>query len=418
MDGSCLQEDDHKCYALLHGRKTPCDPCPCMEVFKTGKPYRVISKSETTQGLTTRKEFSAYPVFGEDGKVTSVIEIVHGLPFTDIDTFYEKESPASFVSEATSFCGMIGTSKKMRALFKLIQLVSPSNATVLIYGESGTGKERVARAIHWNSPRRERPFVAIDCGALPETLLESELFGHVRGAFTGAVQHKKGLFEEAEGGTLFLDEIGDTSLVFQSKLLRALQEGEVRPVGGNRSIKINARVVAATNKSLKDAISRKTFREDLYYRLAVMPIFVPPLRDRLEDIPLLVEHFIERYTAQNGKGPMTLSGEAVDRLKRMPWTGNVRELENVIERGVLVSPTPEITGDSLLIEEEGRTVPCAPLPSLFRSSQEALSKVERERIIDSLQRNKGNKSSAARSLGISRASLYNKLKRYQIPSSV
>ncbi|MDC4206577.1 MAG: sigma-54 factor interaction domain-containing protein [Candidatus Manganitrophus sp.] len=171
---------------------------------------------------------------------------------------------------------MIGGSKKIKALFQMIRLIAPSNATILIYGESGTGKELVAKAIHQSSPRRDRPFIAIDCGALPETLLESELFGHVKGAFTGAIQNKKGLFEEAEGGTLFLDEIADTSLAFQSKLLRVLQEGEARPVGGNRSIKVNVRVVAATNKPLKEAIARKNFREDLYYRLAVMPIVIPP----------------------------------------------------------------------------------------------------------------------------------------------
>lgn len=410
--------DRQKCYALLHGLKTPCDPCPCMEVFKTGKPYRVISKGGTADGLSKPKEFSAYPLLGGNGQVARVIEFVHDLPLIESDVRAKNGTASSIGDEATSFCGMIGSSKKMRALFQLIRLVSPSNATILIYGESGTGKERVARAIHWNSPRRNRPFVAIDCGALPETLLESELFGHVKGAFTGAIQNKKGLFEEAEGGTLFLDEIGDTSLIFQSKLLRALQEGEARPVGGNRSVKINVRMVAATNKSLKEAIAKKTFREDLYYRLAVMPIVIPPLRDRLDDIPLLVEHFIQKYTAQDRKGPMALSGEAIGLLKRMAWTGNVRELENIIERGVLVSPTQEITPESLLIEEEGGTAPYTSSSSLLSSTQEVLSRVERERIIDSLQRCNGNKSSAARSLGISRASLYNKLKRYQIPASI
>ncbi len=414
----CDEVDAGKCYSLLHGLKTPCDPCVCVEVFKTGKPYRVISKIRRTDGVGNLKEYSAYPILGENGQVTRVIEFVHDLPLIESDVLLKNGTAVLIGDASTSFCGMIGNSKKMRALFQLIRLVSPSNATILIYGESGTGKERVARAIHLNSPRRNRPFVAIDCGALPETLLESELFGHVKGAFTGAIQNKKGLFEEAEGGTLFLDEIGDTSLVFQSKLLRALQEGEARPVGGNRSSKINVRMVAATNKSLKDAIAKKTFREDLYYRLAVMPIVIPPLRDRLDDIPLLVEHFIRKYTAQNRKDPMSLSGEAIGLLKRMPWTGNVRELENIIERGVLVSPTSKITPESLLIEEEGGGAPYAPSASLFSSTKEALSRVERERIIDSLQRCNGNKSSAARSLGISRASLYNKLKRYQIPASI
>ncbi|MFQ5580335.1 MAG: sigma-54 interaction domain-containing protein [Nitrospiria bacterium] len=414
----CVKASGQKCYALLHGLDAPCVPCACMEVFKSAKPYRVISKAGTTDGQSTSKEYSAYPILGENGRVSRVIEFVHDLPLIESRSLPENKTSSALGEEGASFYGMIGSSKKMRALFQLIRLVSPSSATILVYGKSGTGKERVARAIHSNSPRRNRPFVAIDCGALPETLLESELFGHVKGAFTGAIQNKKGLFEEAEGGTLFLDEIGDTSLVFQSKLLRALQEGEARPVGGNRSSKINVRMVAATNKSLKEAIAKKTFREDLYYRLAVMPIVIPPLHERLDDIPLLVEHFIKKYTARNRKGPMFLSGEAIELLKSMPWTGNVRELENVIERGVLVSPTPEITPESLLIEEEGGTASHIPSASLFSSTREALSKVERERIIDSLQRCNGNKSLAARSLGISRASLYNKLKRYQIPASI
>jgi len=407
---------EEKCYELLHGRLSPCEACPCMTTFKTGKPFRTIRKSD--EDGTPGKELRAYPVFDEEGQVTRVIEVLQ-------DNLNQAASPGKTAqtqngrkAALTSFCGMIGQSKKMRALFEMIRLVAPSNATVLIYGESGTGKERVAQAIHQLSPRRHRPFVAIDCGALPETLLESELFGHVKGAFTGAIQNKKGLFEEAEGGTLFLDEIGDTSSVFQSKLLRVLQEGEARPVGGNRNIKVNVRMVAATNRSLKEAIARKTFREDLYYRLAVMPIMLPPLRGRLDDILLLAEHFIKKYTAQNGKGPMRLSKEASELLLRMPWKGNVRELENVMERGVLVSEGVEISLESLLIEEEVHSLGYAPSASLICSTQETLTRLERERIIDALQQHKGNKSMAARALGISRASFYNKLKRYQIPTSL
>ncbi len=416
-----------KCYEVLHGREVPCDPCPCLTVFETGKPFRSIRKS-ASNGSGIQEEIRAYPVFGGDGKVSHAIEIMHRMtPSSSIDQnnrIFLKEKTATETSqpainkEETHFCGMIGRSKKMRALFQMIRLVAPSAATALIYGESGTGKERVAQAIHQMSPRRDRPFVAIDCGALPEALLESELFGHVKGAFTGAFSNKTGLFEEAAGGTLFLDEISDTSLVFQSKLLRALQEGEIRPVGGNCKIKVNIRLIAATNRSLKEGITKKTFREDLYYRLAVMPIMIPPLRGRLDDIPLLVEHFIEKYTTENGKGPMFLSKEASELLLRMPWKGNVRELENVIERGVLVSQQSEISLESLLIEEEVTSLGYSSSASLFSSTQEALSKVERARIIESLQECKGNKSMAARALGISRASFYNKLKRYQISASI
>lgn len=423
IDGATLV--GQKCYKVMHDREVPCEPCPCMDVFEKGKPFRTI-RTFGQNGSRMQKEFCAYPVFGENGEVLHAVEIVRDVSVSAEEPLKTPVLNGHAISghprlagpeTTTSFCGMIGHSKKMGALFQMIRLVAPSNVTVLIYGESGTGKERVAQAIHQMSPRREHPFVAIDCGALPEALLESELFGHVKGAFTGAISNKKGLFEEAEGGTLFLDEISDTSLIFQSKLLRALQEGEARPVGGNRSVKVNVRIMAATNRSLKEGIAKKTFREDLYYRLAVMPIMIPPLRGRLDDIPLLVEHFIKKYAAQNGKAPMFLSKEASELLLRMPWKGNVRELENVIERGVLVSQSAEISLESLLIEEEVTSLGYAPSTSLFSSTQEALSKVEKERIVESLEECDGNKSKAARVLGISRASFYNKLKRYQIPSA-
>lgn len=413
-----------KCYQVLHQRETPCEPCPCQTAFEKGKPFRTIRKFGHN-GSQVQKEFCAYPVLNDKGEVSHAIEIVQDVPevlgvsaSSSAGIQMASSGEPRDAKEETAFCGMIGRSKKMRGMFQMIRLVAPSNATVLIYGESGTGKERVAQAIHQLSPRRNRPFVAIDCGALPEALLESELFGHVKGAFTGAISNKKGLFEEAGGGTLFLDEISDTSLIFQSKLLRALQEGEARPVGGTRSVKINVRMIAATNRSLKEGIAKKTFREDLYYRLAVMPIMIPPLRGRLDDIPLLVKHFIEKYASQNGKGPMKLSKEAEELLLRMPWKGNVRELENVIERGVLVSQSAEIALESLLIDEEVTSLGYAPSTPLLTSTQEAMSKLEKERIIESLQDCSGNKSMAARALGISRASFYNKLKRYQIPVSL
>jgi len=408
-----------KCYELLHGKNQPCDPCPCLQTFETNKPVRVIRKTESTEGgAPVLKEYRSYPILDQDGKVIRTIEVIQELSPAEEAVPAESSSTRKRklpTTGETSFCGMIGGSKKIRALFQMIRLIAPSSATVLIYGESGTGKELVAKAIHQSSPRRNRPFIAIDCGALPETLLESELFGHVKGAFTGAIQNKKGLFEEAEGGTLFLDEIADTSLAFQSKLLRVLQEGEARPVGGTRSIKVNVRVVAATNKPLKEAIARKSFREDLYYRLAVMPIVIPPLRERPEDIPLLAAHFIEKYTLPNGKGPMHLSEGSLSLLLKSHWHGNVRELENIIERGVLVSEGSEILPESFLIDEE-TPAPSSPSIPLSISRDEAVLKVEKDQIIDAIKRHKGNKSLAARSLGIARASLYNKLKRYQIES--
>lgn len=403
-----------KCYALLHGRKSPCTPCPCQDSFKTGKPYRIIRKEEATKQGHRLKEVRAYPIFDQTGQVIRVVEMIQDISQAETRRLPEQDPVLQEEKAASSFCGMIGGSKKMKALFQMIRLVAPSNATVLIYGESGTGKELVAQAIHKNSPRHNRPFVAIDCGALPETLLESELFGHVKGAFTGSIQNKKGLFEEAEGGTLFLDEIADTSLAFQSKLLRVLQEGEIRPVGGNRSIKVNVRVVAATNKPLKEAISGKTFREDLYYRLAVMPMVIPPLRERPDDILLLAGYFIRKYSRQNGKETRALSGDAARVLLKQPWRGNVRELENVMERAVLISPGSEIPSESLLIGEKDFLTNDAPSIPLSIVMQEAVSKVEREQILDAILKNNGNKSLAARSLGIARASLYKKLKQYQI----
>jgi two-component system response regulator HydG len=389
-----------------------------------------VADSSTESAHARQGSFRTYPIFDRDGKVARMI----GVDAPAHQARPHETSPcgcgvapdgALAPQEAVSFCGMVGASRQMTALFRLIRLVSSSKATILIYGESGTGKELVARAIHQCSARRDRPFIPVDCGALSETLLESELFGHVKGAFTGAIQQKKGLFEEAEGGTLFLDEIGDTSTAFQSKLLRALQEGEIRSVGGTRSVKINVRVVAATNKRLKEAIAGRKFREDLYYRLAVMPITIPPLRERPDDILPLTRHFIQKYAGQNGKGEMHLSQDAADLLCRLPWRGNIRELENVIERAVLISSGRLIAAESLLIEEEamapvdgpvmsGAHLPPPPVLPLAAAIDKIRSRAERERITDAIRQHDGNKSLAARSLGIARSSLYNKLKRYKI----
>lgn len=305
---------------------------------------------------------------------------------------------------------IIGRSKPMKDLYRLLERVANSHTTILIYGESGTGKELVARSIHQQSPRRDRPFVTIDCGTLHETLLESELFGHVRGSFTGAISNKKGLFEDAHGGTLLLDEIGDTTSAFQSKLLRVLQESEIRPVGGNKTITVDVRVIAATNKDLKKSVEEKTFREDLYYRLAVVPVVIPPLRHRKEDIPLLVDHFLKKNCERGHLEPKRISAKAMRLLTEAPWPGNVRELENVIERAVLLSPDAEITPEALFIDpaiEDSKN----PLHQVIRTTTEI---VEKEKIAEATQRAQGNRSRAAKLLGISRATLYNKLKRYNL----
>jgi two-component system response regulator AtoC len=255
--------------------------------------------------------------------------------------------------------------------------------------------------------------VAIDCGALPETLLESELFGYVKGSFTGAIGNKKGLFEEAHGGTLLLDEIGDTTLAFQSKLMRVLQEGEIRPVGSNKSIKVDVRVIAATNKDLMEAVEKKAFREDLYYRLAVVPVVIPPLRERKEDIPLLVDHFTKKYCEQNGMETKKILPQIMKVLIDYPWRGNVRELENVIERAVLMSPGPEIRMEALFLE---KTADEEVMDSLRQVIHTATETVEREKIAIAIKKARGNRTQAARLLGISRATLYNKMKQYGLLS--
>jgi len=252
----------------------------------------------------------------------------------------EVERLRSQVASVRGFPHIIGQSRALRAVLQQIKIVARSASTVLIEGESGTGKELVARAIHQHSPRADGPFVALDCGAVPESLLESELFGHQRGAFTGALRDKKGLFAEAHGGVLFLDEINNTSAAFQAKLLRVLQEREIRPVGSTTSLSVDVRLIVATSQDLAQAVRQGTFRSDLYYRLAVVPLRLPALRERREDIPLLVDYFIKKYCQREGSAPKRAAPADLQRLTTAPWEGNVRELENAIERAVVLSPGP------------------------------------------------------------------------------
>jgi DNA-binding NtrC family response regulator len=306
--------------------------------------------------------------------------------------------------------GLLAGSAQMAQVVELVRRVAPTSATVLIQGESGTGKEVIAKAIHHASERARGPFVAINCGALPETLLESEIFGHVRGAFTGASGAKKGLFEEAHGGTLLLDEIGEMAPSLQVKLLRALQSGEIRPVGSTQSITVDVRIVAATNRDLEQLIRQGGFREDLFYRLNVIPVTLPPLRERREDIPLLAEHFLGRAGARLGRS-LRLSPAAVDRLLRYPWPGNVRELENAIERTAILARHEVIEPDDLPPHVTGGVV-LGPAPRLER--EHTLADTERAHIIQTLERCSWNHSRAAETLGIGRTTLWRKLKEYGI----
>lgn len=304
---------------------------------------------------------------------------------------------------------IVGRNPQMLQLYKTIARVADSRSTVLIIGESGTGKELVARAIHFNSQRAPMPFVAVDCGSLAETLLESELFGHVRGAFTGAIASKKGLFEEADNGTCFLDEVGDISLSMQTKLLRVLQEHEIKRVGGRETIKIDVRIVAATNKNLEELVEEGKFREDLFYRLNVVSVQLPPLRERAEDIPLLASHFLKKYAAENNKPISRISPEATNHLTRYRWPGNVRELENVIERAMALSQHTVILPEDLprRLRMEPQEADLSSFPSRI-----SLSELEKLYIQKVLEETGGNKKKAADILGIDRRTLYRMAARY------
>jgi len=306
---------------------------------------------------------------------------------------------------------IIGKSKVMQRIMEIIYKVAPTESTVLITGESGTGKELLAQTIHRLSPRKEKEFVPVDCNALVESLLESELFGHVKGSFTGAVSTKHGLFELANGGTFFFDEVGNLTLNTQAKLLRVIQEREVKPVGGSQRIRMDVRIIAATNQNLMEAIAKRTFREDLFYRLSVVPIHLPPLRERKEDLPLLVQHFIQRYNRKRKKPIEGISPAAMELLMKHHWPGNVRELENTLERAMILEEREMITPKSLpwLFLSEPAEV-CAAIAKKLLS----LEDVEKEHITFVLRHTAGHKSRAAKILGIDRKTLYQKVQKYQL----
>jgi DNA-binding NtrC family response regulator len=306
------------------------------------------------------------------------------------------------------FKNVIGRTSQMFHVYKMIARIADTKSTVLLYGERGTGKELIARSIHYNSLRNSRPFIPVDCASLVETLMESELFGHVRGAFTGAHSAKKGLFEEADGGTLFLDEVSNLNLSMQTKLLRFLQEHEIKRVGGMESIKVDVRVIAAANQPLEPLVKEGKFREDLYDRLNVVSITLPPLRERKEDIPLLANHFLQKFSEENHKNISHISPEALEILLQYSWPGNVRELEHTIERAVILSTHPIVLPEDFpgkMVEEIKRTEILPPERSL------SLREVEKRHVLKVLQETKGNKKKASEILGIDRATLYRILEK-------
>jgi len=321
------------------------------------------------------------------------------------------------IRDKYKFEGIVGNSNAILEVLKITSHVCRTESTVLVTGESGTGKELIARAIHYNSLRKEYPFVVINCGALPEYLQESELFGHVRGAFTGAIKDKVGLFLQAQKGTILLDEIGETSPSAQVKLLRFLQDGEIRPVGGNKAIYVDARIIAATNENLEKAVESGKFRKDLFYRINVIRIHLPSLRERREDIPLLVEYFLEKILEKLKKGKRVFSKESMRALMNYDWPGNIRELQNIIERAVTLSKNELINVDELpLPVEEFAALTRDPLEDQKRKSfiVTTLAEQEKNAIIDALNKYGGNQTKVSQVLGISTTTLWRKIKKYKI----
>ncbi len=335
---------------------------------------------------------------------TKLLRLVHALELEQENRVLREE-----LRSRPGFGGLVGVSPKMQRIYQLVEKVSQHTCPVLVLGESGTGKELVARSIHFSSPRRNRPFVPVDCSALVATLIESELFGYVKGAFTGAIQNRHGLLEVADGGTVFLDEIADLPVDLQAKLLRALQEKEIKPVGSTERVGINVRVIAATNRDLEDAIRKGAFRQDLYFRLNVVQIKIPPLRERKSDIPLLVNSFLEKFSSAQ-RPVRSVSEESLTRLMAYDWPGNVRELENAIERGIALGTSPVLQVNDLtsnLQQSSGERFP---------GSDElvSLEELERRAIFRALRETSGDKLAAARLLGIGKTTLYRKLKEYEI----
>ncbi len=385
------------CHEVVGSRLCQED-CPARHCHATGEP-EASRETEIAlpDGILLPVGEIAVPLQDEQGQALGTVIILE-----DRRPFLGSEADGS----GTSFEGMIGRSSAMRRVFHMIEQVGPTDVTVLIAGESGTGKEMAARAIHERSPRSRRPFVAVNCAALPENLLESELFGHVRGAFTGAVRDRAGRIEEAEGGTLFLDEIGELQPALQAKLLRFLQEREYQRVGESRTRTADVRILAASNRDLSRDVAEGRFREDLYYRIRVIPITLPPLRERPEDIPLLAGRLLEKIAASRKRPGMTFTPQALQRLLRHDWPGNVRELINALEYAVALCPGRRIRAEDLPPET-------AAARGRYRIADEA-PKTEEARIREALERAGGNRTRAAASLGMDRVTLYRKMKKYRL----
>ncbi len=383
-----------------------------IDAVNKGKIYYYISKPWEPEDLRliVQRAVELYLLQRKNQKLSKKLKEANEL--LKRENIYLRQN----IREEYDFRSIIGHSPKMLEVFKLTEKVINTPTTVLLLGETGTGKELLARAIHSNSSRKELNFIAQNCGALPDSLLESELFGHVRGAFTGAIADKKGIFELADKGTVFLDEIADTSSALQLRLLRILQEGEFKAVGGTKTTTVDVRIIAATNKNLEEEISSGRFREDLYYRLNVFPIYLPPLRERRTDIPDLITHFIQKYSKRIGKNINSMDQQALHLLSRAPFPGNIRELENEIERALTLADDNMPLSTDLLSPRFHSPIPDDAVSAPGGSLKEQVESLEKKLIIETLKETNGNILRAAQKLHLSRAGLHKKLNRYHIHS--
>lgn len=396
-----------RCYEAYRGRQEPCENCIILDVIKTGKPKHMLRDVQVPDGNVLWMEVFSGPYRDSEGRIIGAVEVTRNVTeqmrLTETCLTLRRE-----IERQAQFHNIITQSKRMKAILRLVERVASTTSSVLINGESGTGKELIARALVFNSDRKDKPYVTINCGAIPENLLESELFGHVRGAFSGAVKDHQGFLEAADGGTLFLDEIGEISPAAQVKLLRFLQEGENRRVGDTAVKKLDVRIIAATNRNLEEAVRDGLFREDLYFRLNVIPIFLPPLRERIEDIPPLAAHLLQRLCDAHSRNVTGLSSEALRAFMNYRWPGNVREMENVIEYALHLTDDgnpirPEQLPPKLFAEEESSWSPrdIVSIEDYVKQSIVMLQKDHSEEQI-------------AETLGISRKNLWEKRKRWDL----
>jgi two-component system, NtrC family, response regulator HydG len=419
--------EEHDCDVVLTDlRMGGMDGLALVRAIHATRPETPVILMTAFGGIETAIEAvkaGAYHFVAKPVKLPEVGALVRKA-LTERDLRRENRELRQAVEARYSFGELLGKSAVMQRLFGLLERLAATSSTVLIQGESGTGKELVARALHYQSPRRRHPFVPVNCAAMPEGLLESELFGHARGAFTGAQMARRGLFLEASRGTLFLDEIGDMPLGMQAKLLRVLEQRQIRPVGSDREVAVDVRVLAATHRDLASAVQQGTFREDLYYRLRVMPVQVPPLRDHREDIPFLAETFLQRHVAAHTPGPRRFTPKALHVLEQYDWPGNVRQLSHVIERAVTLSTDEWIDAEEFGLEEVLQLAPHAPAPEIERAQPIRdlppdapfnLDAVTRHVLVMALEKTRGHKGQAADLLGVHPRTLTRMMRRFAIP---